>query len=141
MAKPSRASVTPATKGNNVSEIYRVIKVSTDVVIYGDMPEKEAREAAVRELYEGDRCLEDHNTEILEEHGLSTPIRLNGDIIKIKQGVLTYEEICELSGYKPEYCPSCVYSNRNGVDGTLTKGQSIAVREGLIINCMYTGNA
>lgn len=57
-------------------------------------------------------------------------------------GILTYENICYAAGYQPQNNPSTMYYyKKDKRSGIMTRGDVIAVEEGLIINCMVTGNA
>lgn len=83
-------------------------------------------------------------TEYLEGKAFSEDVTVSINQMPItipKNQLLSYENIAQQCGYLPNRNPSIVWCYARGTSGILSKGQSIAPRPGLIINCMITGNA
>lgn len=72
-------------------------------------------------------------------------ITVNCVSVETDKSSLSYEEICELAGKKPEHNPSCVYHVRLNGDaernGSLTHGKSVELANGMHISCMVTGSS
>lgn len=70
-------------------------------------------------------------------------IIINGKPHDHDEGAITHEQICELAG-EPEYA-SVTYRGPSQGDnqrsGTTYKGKIVAVDDGMIFNCVVTGNA
>jgi len=72
----------------------------------------------------------------------SFKISVNGHEHSWSRPTISYEDICALANKNPAHNPSCVYWSRTEKgQGLLRHGQSCAVREGMIIDCMVTGAA
>lgn len=69
-------------------------------------------------------------------------ILLNGKEVHMDEGKdqLEYDAIAHLAGVDPDRVPTVMFSSRRG-DGSITRGQRLIVDDGMIINCMVTGNA
>lgn len=72
-------------------------------------------------------------------------ITINCETIETDKSSLSYEEVCELAGKKPQHNPSCVYHVRLTGDaernGSLTHCKRVELAEGMHIVCMVTGSA
>lgn len=72
-------------------------------------------------------------------------ITVNGRPIETESAFLTYESVCELAGEKPDNNPSCTYRAKLEGDsrreGILSAGGSAELAEGMVFNCMRTGNS
>lgn len=72
-------------------------------------------------------------------------IIVNCEDHEVDTATLTYESVCELAGEKPSDNPTCVYSAKLGGDmnrdGSLWAGKSVELAEGMVFNCMRTGNS
>lgn len=57
---------------------------------------------------------------------------------------ITYEEICELAGHRGRMLTvtySALTSNATDIKGSLVRGSSVKIYEGMRINAIYTSNA
>lgn len=72
-------------------------------------------------------------------------ITVNGRSVETESAFLTYESVCELAGEKPAFNPSCTYRAKLEGDarreGILSTGGSVLLAEGMVFNCMRTGNS
>lgn len=68
-------------------------------------------------------------------------VEVNGNALRLKRELLSYEEISLMCGYDPEHNPTVVYSSKKGPSGILVHGGKVELTEGLHIDCVITGNA
>ena len=70
-------------------------------------------------------------------------ITINGEKHLWKGGdKITYEDICGITGNRPEYNPTVAYHDGSGnTEGCLTHGKFAVVKKGTNIACYNTGNA
>lgn len=72
-------------------------------------------------------------------------ITVNGRSIESESAFLTYELVCELAGEKPGNSPSCTYLAKLEGDarreGILSARGSVKLADGMVFNCMRTGNS
>lgn len=69
-------------------------------------------------------------------------IILNGSEVEIGYSYLSYSDICQFNGCSPDTVLTVTYSKgRNKESGSLTRGQSVELSEGIVINASLTNNA
>lgn len=66
-------------------------------------------------------------------------VYVNGREREVAYGVATYTEVVELAGLKGK--PTVTYHHREAGGGTLSAGETVGVREGMIFNVASTTNA
>jgi hypothetical protein len=77
----------------------------------------------------------------------SVKIIFNGKQLELENSVLTYEEIVEMALGKPDpdACLTVVYSAKRRGDtersGSIWKGKTLELEDGMVITAMFTGNA
>jgi len=69
-------------------------------------------------------------------------IFVNGRIAEVENtdGLITYEDICQVAGYKPEHCPTVVWATKAS-QGSICAGQAAPLVERSIFNVGITGAA
>ena len=72
--------------------------------------------------------------------GLMRTLIINGKEISYSGDYITYGEVCDLIGINLSQNPSITYKCKRG-EGILLHDEEIYAAEGIIINCMITGNS
>lgn len=72
-------------------------------------------------------------------------IKVNGESIQTARASLGYGEILELAGYKPDRTISVTYhvklAGGSSRQGSLSRGQSVDIADGMIFNAKSTSKA
>ncbi len=70
-------------------------------------------------------------------------IYINALLITVMDDTLTYEEICQLAPGVAEHNPTVQYTRGNSdkPSGTVIPGQSVALKDGMVIDVVFTGLA
>lgn len=73
---------------------------------------------------------------------MDTAISLNAETRVIASHIksLSYEQIADMAGISVYRTPTVVWATHQE-QGSLCKGESVKLRQGMIINCMVTGSA
>jgi hypothetical protein len=68
-------------------------------------------------------------------------ISVNGNKVVTKKASLDYKDVCELAGNDPTILHTVTWKCPDGRAGCLIEPDIITTCPGLIVNCMFTGNA